>query len=79
MSDTDQALALFSEGFTVKQIRERVGIGHAALSELLTRSGQRPRTSPSVTYQARACPFFDSCRDCTFQSCALDKFKAVTI
>ncbi len=79
MSEEKQALDLFSKGFTVKQIRERTGFGQTALTEILSRSGQRPQASPSITYQVRACPFFDSCRDCTFLGCALDRFKVVTV
>ena len=36
---------------------------------------ERPRTSATVTYMARVYPFHDSCRDCSFQTCALDKLQ----
>jgi len=79
MSEKQQALRMFSEGFTVRQIQERTGFRHSTLAEILSRSGQWPQVSPSITYHVRACPFFDNCRDCTFRSCALDRFKAVTV
>ena len=40
---------------------------------------ERPRTSATVTYMARVCPFHDSCRDCSFQTCALDKLRPVSV
>ena len=73
MSAAAQALELFSMGVPVQQIRGITGLA------VLMRWGQRPRTTPSVTYLARVCPFFDSCRDCTFPGCALDKFREVTV
>lgn len=79
MSATAQALELFSMGVPVQQIRGITGLDVDTTATILTRSGQRPRTTPSVTYLARVCPFFDSCRDCTFPGCALDKFREVTV
>lgn len=79
MSPTKKALALFRAGVPVRDIGSLVGMSGEPLRELLTRQGERPRTSATVTYMARVCPFFDSCRDCTFQSCALDKFREVTV
>lgn len=79
MSAATQALELFSMGVPVQQIRGITGLDAVTTAAVLTRSGQRPRTTPSVTYLARVCPFFDSCRDCTFQGCALDRFREVTV
>ena len=79
MSATERALALFRAGVPVRDIGSLVGMELEALRELLTRSGERPRTSATVTYMARVCPFHDSCRDCTFRVCALDRVKAVTV
>ena len=76
MSPTKKALALFRAGVPVRDIGSLVGMSGEPLRELLTRQGERPRTSATV---ARVCPFHDSCRDCTFQVCALDRVKAVTV
>ena len=79
MSPTKKALALFRAGVPVRDIGSLVGMSGEPLRELLTRQGERPRTSATVTYMSRVCPFHDSCRDCTFQACALDRVKAVTV
>ena len=79
MSPTKKALALFRAGVPVRDIGSLVGMSGEPLRELLTRQGERPQTSATVTYMARVCPFHDSCRDCTFQVCALDRVKAVTV
>lgn len=79
MSATERALALFRAGVPVRDIGPLAGMSGEPLRELLTRSGERPRASVSVTYMARVCPFFDTCRDCTLSSCALDRVKAVTV
>ena len=79
MSAAAQTLELFSMGVPVQQIREITGLGADATAAVLMRWGQRPRTTTSVTYMARVCPFFDSCRDCTFPGCALDRFREVTV
>ena len=79
MSATERALALFSAGVPVRDIGHLTGITGEPLRELLTRWGERPRASAAITYMARVCPFHDSCRDCKFPSCVLDRVKAVTI
>jgi len=79
MSAADQAVELFQAGFPVREIRAMVGLDATAVAVALTRSGQRPQYCGTTTRIMRVCPFFDSCRDCTFQGCALDKFKAVTV
>ena len=79
MRASAQMLELFGMGVPVQQIRGITGLDADTTATILTRSGQRPRTTPSVTYLARVCPFFDSCRDCTFPGCALDKFREVTV
>ena len=79
MSATERALALFRAGVPVRDIGSLVGMELEALRELLTRSGERPQTSDTVTYMARVCPFHDSCRDCSFQTCALDKLQPVSV
>ena len=79
MSATERALALFRAGVPVRDIGPLVGMGGEPLRELLTRWGKRPRAGASVTYMARVCPFHDSCRDCSFQACALDRVREVTV
>ena len=79
MSTSAQVLELFGMGIPVQQIRDITGLGADATTAVLMRWGQRPRTTTSVTYLARVCPFFDSCRDCTFPGCALDRFREVTL
>lgn len=79
MSATERALALFRAGVPVRDIGSLVGMSGEPLRELLTRQGERPRTSATVTYMARVCPFHDSCRDCSFQTCALDKLRPVSV
>ena len=72
-------LALFDQGYSVKEICGQLGTTSDVVTRILTMFGQRPRHSRATTSVIRVCPFFDSCRDCTFQGCALDKFKAVTV
>ena len=79
MSATERALALFSAGVPVRDIAPLVGMELEALRGTLTRWGERPQTSATVTYMARVCPFHDSCRDCSFQTCALDKLRPVSV
>lgn len=79
MSATERALSLFAAGVSVQDIGHLTGISGESLRELLTRFGERSRTSATVTYMARVCPFHNSCRDCKFTACALDKVKAVTV
>lgn len=79
MSVTERALALFNAGVPVRDIGPMTGLTGEPLRELLTRSGERPRISATITYMVRVCPFHDSCRDCEFQTCALDRVKAVTV
>ena len=79
MSPTKKALALFRAGVPVRDIGSLVGMSGEPLRELLTRQGERPQARTTVTYMSRVCPFHDSCRDCTFQACALDRVKAVTV
>lgn len=79
MSATRDALALFSAGVPVRDIGPLVGMEPESVREVLTRWGERPRTTATVTYAVRVCPFHDSCRDCTFQACALDRVRAVTV
>ena len=79
MSAAERALALFSAGVPVRDIGHLTGITGEPLRELLTRSGERSRTSATVTYMARVCPFHDSCRDCEFKACVLDRVKAVMV
>ena len=79
MSPTKKALALFRAGVPVRDIGSLVGMSGEQLRELLTRQGERPKARVTVTYMSRVCPFQDSCRDCTYQACALDRVKAVTV
>lgn len=79
MSAAERALALFRAGVPVRDIGPLVGMSGEPLRELLTRQGERPQARATITYMARVCPFHDSCRDCTFQACALDRVKAVTV
>lgn len=80
MSAASQAVELFAAGVPVREIGEIVGLERTALTEVLTRYGQRPpRSCTTVTRIMRVCPFFESCRDCTFQGCAMDKFREVTM
>ena len=79
MSAVAQAVELFEMGFPVRQIGEMVGLSRADLTEALTHFAQRPECSRTTTSVMRVCPFFDSCRDCTFPSCTLDRFREVTV
>lgn len=79
MSAATQAVELFQAGVPVRQIGDMVGLCRADLTEALTHFAQRPKYSGTTTRVMRVCPFFDSCRDCTFQACALDKFREVTM
>lgn len=79
MSAARQAVELFQMGIPVREIGEMVGLSRADLTEALTHFAQRPKYSGTTTRVMRVCPFFDSCRDCTFQGCALDKFREVAI
>lgn len=79
MSAASQAVELFAAGVPVREIGDMVGLGRAAVTETLTHFAQRPKYSGTTTRVMRVCPFFDSCRDCTFQGCALDKFRKVTV
>lgn len=79
MSAAEQAIRLFEAGVPVREIGDMVGLGRAAVTEALTHFAQRPKCSGTTTRVMRLCPFFDSCRDCTFQGCALDKFREVAV
>lgn len=79
MSTTERALALFSAGVPVRDIGPLVGMELETLRRILARWGKRPQARASITYMTRVCPFHDSCRDCTFRTCALDRVKAVTL
>lgn len=77
MSAAEQAVRLFEAGVPVRDIGDMVG--RAVVEEALTHFAKRPKYSGTTTRVMRVCPFFDSCRDCTFQGCALDKFRKVTV
>ena len=79
MSASSRALELFQMGIPVRQIEGMVDMCRADLTKTLTHFAQRPQCTRTTTSVMRVCPFFDSCRDCTFQSCALDKFREVTV
>lgn len=79
MSTAEQAVRLFEAGVPVRDIGDMVGMARNAVEEVLTHFAQRPKYSGTTTRVMRVCPFFDSCRDCTFQGCALDKFREVTV
>lgn len=80
MSPTKKALALFAAGVPVRDIGPLVGMTGEPLRELLTYFGQRPAVNTATTsFTVRVCPFHASCRDCTFQACALDKFREVAV
>ena len=74
-----EVLALFDQGYSVKEICGRVGVTQEYATRILTMFGQRPQQRRECTVRVRVCPFFDSCRDCTFQGCALDKFREVAV
>lgn len=79
MSTVARTLELFHMGIPVRQIREMVGLDAATITAILTRSGQRPQHTATTSFTMRVCPFFDECRDCTFQRCEFDKFRVVTV
>ena len=79
MSATERALALFRAGVAVRVIGSLGGVSGEPLRELLARQGEGPKTSAPVTYMARVCPCHDSFRDCSFQTCALDKLRPVSV
>lgn len=79
MSAAEQAVRLFKAGVPVRNIGGMVGMARTAVEETLTHFAKRPRYSGTTTHLMRVCPFFDSCRDCTFWGCALDKFREVTV
>ena len=79
MSAAERALALFSAGVPVRDISTLVGIELETLRGTLTRWGERPRERATTTFMVRVCPFHDSCRDCSFQTCALDKLRPVSV
>lgn len=72
-------LDLFDQGYSVKEICGKVGVTQESAARTITMFGQRPRQRRERTVRVRVCPFFDSCRDCTFQGCALDKFREVRV
>lgn len=78
MNASGQAVKLFQAGTPLREIGVTVGLDTGAVAVALTRSGRRPQVRRSVTYQVRVCPFFDICRECTFQGCVLDRFKVLT-
>ena len=77
MSAAHEVLTLFNAGVSVRDISPLVRMDEESIREVLTRQMKRPRKVSSVTYMARVCPLFDSCRDCTFQTCELDKTRTV--
>ena len=77
MSTAEQAVRLFEAGVPVREIGDMVG--RAVVEEALTRFAKRPQYSGTTTRVMRVCPFFDSCRDCSFSGCALDKFREVAV
>lgn len=79
MSPTKKALALFAAGVPVRDIGPLVGITGEPLRELLTYYGQRTTANTTTSFTVRVCPLYSECRDCPLPSCALDKFKTVTV
>lgn len=77
MSAAEQAVRLFEAGVPVRDIGDMVG--RAVVEEALTRFAKRPKCSGTTTRVMRVCPFFESCRDCVFQTCELDRFREVAI
>lgn len=74
-----EVLALFDQGYSVEEICSRVGAAPEAVTRTLTMFGQLPRQRREHTVRVRVCPFFDTCRDCTFQRCEFDRFRVVTV
>lgn len=79
MSAAEQAVRLFEAGVSVREIGDMAGLGRAAVTETPTHFAQCPKYSGTTIRVMRMCPFFNNCRDCTFQGCVLDKFREAAV